>query len=113
MMNKAFRERMEAAVDFLKKEVPEVSFIKPMGAFYLFVDISSVKDALLATADADGRMPQSGTDSYAMEFTMKLLNEKHVAIAPGTAFGKGRLHKDPHMRQIRRPCSKVLRVYAT
>ena len=88
MMNKAFRERMEAAVDFLEKEVPEVSFIKPMGAFYLFVDISSVKDALLATADADGRMPQSGTDSYAMEFTMKLLNEKHVAIAPGTAFGK-------------------------
>ena len=72
----------------MEKEVPEVSFIKPMGAFYLFVDISSVKDALLATADADGRMPQSGTDSYAMEFTMKLLNEKHVAIAPGTAFGK-------------------------
>lgn len=88
MMNKAFRERMEAAVDFLEKEVPEVSFIKPMGAFYLFIDISNIKDALLATADADGVMPQSGTDSYAMEFTMKLLNEKHVAIAPGTAFGK-------------------------
>lgn len=88
MMNKAFRERMEAAVDFLEREVPEVSFIKPMGAFYLFIDISNIKDALLATADAHGIMPQSGTGSYAMEFTMKLLNEKHVAIAPGTAFGK-------------------------
>ena len=81
-------DTVKTLLDYLEKEVPEVSFIKPMGAFYLFVDISSVKDALLATADADGRMPQSGTDSYAMEFTMKLLNEKHVAIAPGTAFGK-------------------------
>ncbi|MGN1349585.1 MAG: pyridoxal phosphate-dependent aminotransferase [Anaerovoracaceae bacterium] len=88
MMKKAFRERMEAAVAFMKKEIPEVSFIDPMGAFYLFIDISCVEKALRATASADGVMPQSGTDSIALEFTMKLLNEKHVAIAPGTAFGK-------------------------
>lgn len=88
MMKKAFRERMEAAVAFMKKEIPEVSFIDPMGAFYLFIDISCVEKALRATASADGIMPQSGTDSIALEFTMKLLNEKHVAIAPGTAFGK-------------------------
>lgn len=88
MMNEAFRERMEAAVELLRNELPEVAFIEPKGAFYIFINISCVKEALEATADADGLMPQSGTASYAMEFTMKLLNEKHVAIAPGTAFGK-------------------------
>jgi aspartate aminotransferase len=88
MMVKAYRERMEAAVAFLRKELPEVSFIEPKGAFYLFLDISCVEKALKATAAADGKMPQSGTDSYSTEFTMKLLNEKHTAIAPGAAFGK-------------------------
>lgn len=88
MMVGAYRERMEAAVDFLRSELPEVSFIEPKGAFYLFLDISCVKAALEATADAEGKMPLSGTDSYSTEFTMKLLNEKHVAIAPGAAFGK-------------------------
>jgi len=87
MMVGAYRERMEAAVEFLHKEVPEVSFIEPKGAFYLFIDISCTEKALKASADDEGKMPQSGTDSYSTEFTMKLLNEKHVAIAPGAAFG--------------------------
>ena len=76
MMVKAYRERMEAAVDFLRAELPEVSFIEPKGAFYLFLDISSLKDKF-----AEDEQP------YSTAFTMRLLNEKHVAVAPGAAFG--------------------------
>ena len=76
MMVKAYRERMEAAVDFLRAELPEVSFIEPKGAFYLFLDISPLKDKF-----AEDEQP------YSTAFTMRLLNEKHVAVAPGAAFG--------------------------
>ena len=76
MMVKAYRERMEAAVDFLRAELPDVSFIEPNGAFYLFFDISSLKDKF-----AEDEQP------YSTAFTMRLLNEKHVAVAPGAAFG--------------------------
>lgn len=76
MMVKAYRERMEAAVEFLRSELPEISFIEPKGAFYLFLDISSLKDKFAAEEQP-----------YSTAFTMRLLNEKHVAVAPGAAFG--------------------------
>ncbi len=76
MMVKAYRERMEAAVEFLRSELPEISFIEPKGAFYLFLDISSLKDKF-----TEEEQP------YSTVFTMRLLNEKHVAAAPGAAFG--------------------------
>ncbi len=79
MMTAEYRKRMEAAVEFLQKELPEIPFVKPEGAFYLFLDISCLKDAL---ADIPG-----GSGSYSTDFTMKLLNEKHVAVVPGSAFG--------------------------
>lgn len=76
MMVDAYRERMEIAVEFLRKELPQVSFIEPKGAFYLFLDISCLRDKF-----DEEEQPYSAT------FTMKLLNEKHVAVAPGAAFG--------------------------
>lgn len=76
MMAAAYRERMEVAVAFLREELPQISFIEPKGAFYLFLDISSLKDCF-------GEREQP----YSTAFTMKLLNEKHVAVAPGAAFG--------------------------
>ncbi len=76
MMIAAYRERMEAAVDFIKREMPNVSLVEPKGAFYLFLDISSVKDCF-----GEDEQP------YSTAFTMKLLNEKKVAVAPGAAFG--------------------------
>lgn len=79
MMIGKYRERMEAASAYLKKELPEVPFIEPKGAFYLFLDISCVKSAIEALPGATGE--------YSKDFTMKLLNEKHVAVAPGSAFG--------------------------
>ena len=75
-MVRAYRERMEAAVAFLREEMPEISFIEPKGAFYLFLDISPVKDRF-----PEGELP------YSTDFTLRLLNEKHVAVAPGAAFG--------------------------
>lgn len=80
MMVAEYRRRMEASVAFLRKELPEVPFIDPRGAFYLFLDISCVKDALKDAPE--------GTGSYSKDFTLRLLNEKHVAVAPGSAFGK-------------------------
>ncbi len=76
MMVSAYKERMEAAVDFIRREMPDVTFIEPKGAFYLFLDISCVKDCF-----GEDEQP------YSTAFTMKLLNEKKVAVAPGAAFG--------------------------
>ncbi len=76
----AYRERMEAAVQFLREELPEVPFIEPAGAFYLFLDISCIHEALEALPEASG--------AYSKDFCLKLLTEKHVALAPGSAFGK-------------------------
>ena len=45
-----------------------LSYVPPMGAFYLMIDISQV-----------------GLDS--ISFCQKLLEEKHVATIPGVAFG--------------------------
>ena len=81
MMVRAYRERMEAAVDFLRKELPQVSFIEPKGAFYLFLDISCLRDKF---TEKD--------QPYSTAFTMRLLNEKHVAVAPGASFRNGRLY---------------------
>jgi len=88
MMVAEYRERMEAAVKYLREELPEVPYIEPKGAFYLFLDISCVAEKLLSTADSFGIMPLSKTASYSHEFAMKLLEEKHVAMVPGLAFGK-------------------------
>ena len=79
MMVGEYRKRMKAAVKFLREELPEASFVEPQGAFYLFIDISCVKEKMESLPDASGL--------YSKDFTMKLLNEKHVAVAPGSAFG--------------------------
>ncbi len=79
MMVAEYRKRMERAVSFLRAELPEAPFIEPKGAFYIFLDISCVKDALNALPGSSG--------SVSRDFTMKLLNDKFVAVAPGAAFG--------------------------
>lgn len=80
MMVGEYRKRMEASVDFLRAKLPEVPFIEPKGAFYLFLDIACVEEALQGAPE--------NTGSWSKDFTMRLLNEKHVAVAPGSAFGK-------------------------
>ena len=60
----SYRERRDAAVELLADR--GVRFVRPDGAFYLLVDVE----------DPD-------TDTFAM----RLLGERHVAVAPGSTFG--------------------------
>ena len=66
-MVKAFAERRER-IYALMSAIPGVKCPKPEGAFYVFPDISSF-----------------GMSS--LEFAQRLLEEHHVAVVPGVAFG--------------------------
>jgi aspartate aminotransferase len=64
----SYRERRDAARALLAdRGVPSV---EPQGAFYLMVDVSAATD-----------------DSEA--FALRLLDERHVSVSPGSAFGAG------------------------
>ena len=63
----AFAERRDRIVELLRG-IPGVSCVEPHGAFYVFPDISSF-----------------GLDSQT--FARRLLDERHVALVPGAAFG--------------------------
>ena len=68
MMVKSLREKVTFCYEALNA-MKNVTVAKPEGAFYLFPRIARVDD------------------SYS--FTLKLLKEKKVAVAPGMAFGNG------------------------
>jgi aspartate aminotransferase len=64
----SYRERRDAARALLAaRGVPS---IEPQGAFYLMVDVSAATD-----------------DSEA--YALRLLDERHVSVSPGSAFGAG------------------------
>lgn len=67
MMKESFAKRRDLFCGLLS-EIPEISFIRPSGAFYVFADISF-----------------SGLKS--MEFCDRLMDEAHIAAAPGCGFG--------------------------
>ncbi|MCA9399318.1 MAG: aminotransferase class I/II-fold pyridoxal phosphate-dependent enzyme, partial [Candidatus Omnitrophica bacterium] len=48
-------------------EIPEISYIKPQGAFYLFCDFSKLGDSF--------------------EIAKRIIEEVNVAIIPGEGFG--------------------------
>ncbi len=62
-----FQKRRDLVVNELKK-IPKISFVRPDGAFYCFVDISAAG---------------LGSDAFAE----KLLNGEQVAVIPGSGFG--------------------------
>jgi aspartate aminotransferase len=66
-MVKAFTERRDRIYQLISA-IPGIKCPKPDGAFYVFPDISSF-----------------GLTS--LEFAARLLEEKHVAVVPGIAFG--------------------------
>lgn len=66
-MVEAFQERRDRMAARLSK-IPKISFVKPEGAFYCFVDISA-----------------TGLDSGL--FAERLLKEALVAVIPGAGFG--------------------------
>ena len=67
-MRQAFSKRRLAVMDMVGN-IDGLSYVEPKGAFYLFIDISTL-----------------GLDS--IEFCEKLLSEKHVAIIPGAALAQ-------------------------
>jgi len=65
-MAKAFKQRLILMMSLLDT-IPEVSYIIPQGAFYIFVDVSKLGDS--------------------HDVATKILDEKHVALIPGEGFG--------------------------
>lgn len=63
-----YRDRRDSAMDLLTDL--GVPCVRPAGAFYLMVDVSAATD-----------------DSEA--FALRLLDERHVSVSPGSAFGPG------------------------
>ncbi len=70
-MKEVFQKRRDLAYDLLEK-VPEVSVVKPKGAFYIFPNLSFYSAKL-------------GSDLALAEF---LLEKGKVAAVPGSAFGR-------------------------
>lgn len=69
------RRKRDAAVEFLRKRLPGVEFIDPLGGLFVFVRIEGAVAGALAHAD---------------RFCEELLASAGVALAPGTAFGDHR-----------------------
>ena len=69
-----YKKRRDKIVSLLSK-IDNISFINPQGAFYVFIDVSSLKEKF------------NYKDSYSLEFCKKFLEEHKVAIVPGIAFG--------------------------
>ena len=74
-MNAAFRRRRDLVCSRMCELLPEVPFIRPRGAFYLFFRVDGLFDA--ATPDATA-------------WCSRLLREEGVALVPGAAFGDDR-----------------------
>lgn len=63
----AYRERRDAATAVLDKAA--LPYLRPEGAFYLWADVSSL------------------TAGDVSDWAIRLLQQRHVAVAPGTTFG--------------------------
>jgi aspartate aminotransferase len=70
-----FRQRRDRVVQLMSELLPQLSFVEPMGAFYLFIRV----DALFR---------EGVSDSTAL--CSWLLEESGVAMVPGVAFGDDR-----------------------
>ncbi len=69
-----YHSRRNKVVDILN-QCNKLNYVTPDGAFYIFIDLSMVKNNL------------NYTDSFSIEFCNKLLDEYEVAAVPGIAFG--------------------------
>jgi aspartate aminotransferase len=65
-MRRIFKERLQL-ITSLMDQLPQVSYIKPQGAFYLFCDFSKLGESA--------------------EVARRILNEANVAVIPGEGFG--------------------------
>ncbi len=74
-MHKAFDERRKKMIALLK-EVSNISFVEPKGAFYVFVDIRNCL----------GKTYEGKTIDDDIKFCEMALENKYIALVPGSAF---------------------------
>jgi aspartate aminotransferase len=77
-----FAKRRDYIVDGLNS-IPGITCLKPLGAFYVFPDVSSIY----------GRTHEGGRVEDSTSLASYLLDESNVAVVPGVAFGN-----DKHIR---------------
>lgn len=75
-MKNVFEKRRDMVLSAVE-EIPGLSVIKPEGAFYVMVDVSSLF----------GKSYKGRKIENAMDFSDLLLGEKLIAVVPGEAFG--------------------------
>ena len=76
IMVSTFRDRRDHALDILKT-IPGLITNVPQGAFYIFPNVSSYF----------GKKINDRTIRNAVDLSMYLLDDAHVAVVPGEAFG--------------------------
>ena len=80
-MRQVFAERREL-ICRLAAEIPGFRFEKPQGAFYLFPDVSALMGKPTSNPSLKGRVLKNADD-----LAEYILNEAHVAVVSGSAFG--------------------------
>ncbi|WP_459129263.1 pyridoxal phosphate-dependent aminotransferase [Guggenheimella bovis] len=73
-MRQEYMGRRDMIAKFFKEELPEIQIIPPKGAFYVFIDISPLREKIQAT-------------SLSLEVCQKML-DREVAFVPGIGFGE-------------------------
>lgn len=73
-MVSAYKSRKDRAIE-LFEDIKGLDLVRPDGAFYLFVDMSILKDKI------------EWTDSFSVKVCDILLEDYQLAIVPGAAFG--------------------------
>ena len=69
-----YKHRCELITDRLDK-IDHIGYVKPSGAFYIFIDLSEVKARY------------KYEDSFSIKFCEDFLENEMVAVVPGKAFG--------------------------
>lgn len=72
-MRQTYQGRRDMIVDFFKRELPELEIIPPKGAFYVFADISPLRE-------------QVEGESLSLQVCEDML-DREVAFIPGIGFG--------------------------
>ncbi len=96
-MKKAFEERLNKLYNWIV-EIPNITCVKPDGAFYLFPNVKEVVKA----------SPFNTTD----EWVAQLLEEEKVAIVPGSGFGSDdnvRLSYATSLEQLEEAAKRIKR----
>lgn len=78
-----YEKRRNAVMESLD-QIPSLSYIQPEGAFYVFVNLDPLLDSEPSTSRTHSRDTNIQTSRA---FFQQLLEEKGVAVIPGSAFG--------------------------